>query len=1116
MDSTSTVSSASSPSQKKSRHLRKGSFFKSFSGDAPSSPQSLNGKGSNHKATLTLSHIDKPSWNSTHSSLIIDDIDSNLRFKPSHPAGLPRIPSPKLAPLQLISSLDVDLRADNHNSAGQNFDDPAPSQWELETTSELDRVQSGKVSSTTPNAFTAPASDLAAQPPSAPVPLRSTFDPGHSKQLSTSSFGSLSSTHSNARIRSKHTSTASTISTLRHFSIISVETASAGVSSRPSMDGDGMKTPIGSTATTTSILRRSNVTDNLTSMLHDDLSIPPSPQSMKTNNTKQSYESNQSSSAQQFKDVKAPTLVLGNLHHPISPAYSSPGNNQGLDIPGMESPMSEASVSSPLSLVSNVSYRTTPNFTLQENTLSSKVNFKDDTQLGQNDASNANMLSYKRDRTKYRKTVSKASISLPTGLVDCETHFTAAPDSDANSYKRGHRSKHSVMSSISTSSFLKPFKRDPSPTRSYPILNEPRTPQTSTSSVHPSDRAAPQHQAIKKHSFADVRRSIMAKSPTNVMFRSSASSNNLSARKSFLGFSSFAFPSGSSADAPVNTRTIISLPTPNETSREKLKNKLRASSSLLSLTRPDAFGSLAVAVPVEQHNHSQVEKLLGMCNVPSVLDFQTYIYRALGTGEFEKITESSFSDVYLQESTKAGESKTFKIIPFGNEELDQSPVEDILQELGIARHVMSLDGFLKIFDVAVVKGKYPSSLLSSWDKFRSENDTLNARPDAYIDSQLYCVVVQAHAGTDLETYELDSWADAESVFWQTVAALAQGEEQFQFEHRDLHWGNIMISDKPDSEGRPEALINQLTLSDSLPPSSPSTIYSQTERSIIEESRRLLLARSTLKITLTGYALSRANSPDGGVLHRRMDHPEFYRGKGDYQFDIYRYMRSYVMAQNNSTSNSMLRSVSVASTATSAEGDSSNMSVSSNATSNASTLPPTPTTATSATFRDLDDVGVDWSTFCPSTNVLWLHYLVDKLLNQKELDPVPAIRGSTGRSFPTALTNSSTSLHETLQVNSTETGGSLGAPSQSNSGTAIPGGGRKSSSFEGDLLADEARARKCLETIARALDPRKKRMGGTNKKSYGSSLTFVDFASANDVLKWGIKAKVFPAYASMRV
>lgn len=1114
MDSTSTVTSASSPSQKKSRHLRKGSFFKSFSGDAPSSPQSLNGKGPNHKTSLTLSHLDKPSFNSTQSSLILDDIDSNLQFKPSHPAGQPRLPSPKLAPLQLINSLDVDFRVDNHSSAGQNLDDRSPSQWELETTSELDRVQSGKVSGTNPNTFSAPALDLGAQLPSAPVPLRSTFDPGHSKQLSTSSFGSLSSTHSNARIRSKHTSTASTISTLRHFSIISVETASASVSSRLSMDGDSMKTPIGSTATTSSILRRSNVTDNLTSMLHDDLSIPHSPQSMKTDNRKQSSESNQSSSAQQFKDVKAPTLVLGNLHHPISPAYSSPCNAQSIDIPGMDSPMSESSVSSPLSLVSNVSYRTTPNFTLHEN-LPSKVNFKDDTQLGQNDATNANMLSYKRDRTKNRKTVSKASISLPTGLVDCETHFTAAPDSDGNSYKRGHRSKNSVMSSISTSSFLKPFKRDPSPT-SYPILNEPRTPQTSTSSVHLSERAIPQYQALKKHSFADVRRSIMTKSPTNVMFRSSASSNTLSSRKSFLGFSSFAFPSGSSGDAPVNTRTIISLPTPNETSREKLKNKLRASSSLLSLTRPDVFGSLAVAVPVEQHILSQVEKLLGMCNVPSVLDFQTYIYRALGTGDFEKITESPYSDVYLQESAKAGESKTFKIVPFGNEELDQSPIEDILQELGIARHVMSLDGFLKIFDVAVVKGKYPSSLLSSWDKFRLANDSLNARPDVYTDSQLYCVVVQAHAGTDLETYELDSWTDAESVFWQTVAALAQGEEQFQFEHRDLHWGNIMISDKLNSEVRPEALINQLTLSDSLPPSSPSTIYSQTERSIIEETRRLLLARSTLKITLTGYALSRANSPDGGVLHRRMDHPEFYRGKGDYQFDVYRYMRTYVMAQNSSTSNSMLRSVSVASTATNAEGDSSNMFLSSNATSNASLLPPTPTTATSATFRDLEDVGVDWSTFCPSTNVLWLHYLVDKLLNQKELDPVPAIRGSTGRSFSPALTNSSTSLHESLQVNSTETGGLLGAPSLSNPGTAVPGGGRKSSSFEGDLLADEARARKCLETIARALDPRKKRMGGTNKKSYGSSLTFADFASANDVLKWGIKAKVFPAYASMRV
>lgn len=482
-----------------------------------------------------------------------------------------------------------------------------------------------------------------------------------------------------------------------------------------------------------------------------------------------------------------------------------------------------------------------------------------------------------------------------------------------------------------------------------------------------------------------------------------------------------------------------------------------------------------------------MEKLLRLCKMPVVLDFESYIERARVDGGLSKLNEASYSEVFMQDKSKAMGSKIFKIIPFGKEELDQSPIQDILQELGIAKLVMSLDGFVDILDVAVVKGKYPEYLLSLWDNYNEEYGSENYRPDSYTDDQQYCVIVQSNAGTDLERYELDSWADAESVFWQTVVALSQAEERYQFEHRDLHWGNIVIADNLYDDLSPEDLLNKLTLSDSGSPKAPNSPLSTYEGSMVEEMRNLLLARSTLKITLIDYTLSRANSPDGNVIHTRLDHPEFFRGKGDYQFDIYRFMRTQVMALSSTSS---LRAPSITGTVDDASSIHSS-SLLAPPSLNSGPLPSTPTTATSATFRELDGSGVDWSTFCARTNVLWLHYLADKLVNHKGLKHI-----TTTRSGRIVTGNGSSSSLREAYLSPEEQAGS-----------------DRKSTFEGDLLAEEARACKALEAIHKAIDPRKKRLGGGSKK--GLNMAFQDFYSATDVLKWGLKAKVFPAFPSAK-
>lgn len=53
--------------------------------------------------------------------------------------------------------------------------------------------------------------------------------------------------------------------------------------------------------------------------------------------------------------------------------------------------------------------------------------------------------------------------------------------------------------------------------------------------------------------------------------------------------------------------------------------------------------------------------------------------------------------------------------------------------------------------------------------------------------------VVAHGGTDLEHFEIQSFEEIRSILMQVTLTLAVAEESCNFEHRDLHWGNILIS-----------------------------------------------------------------------------------------------------------------------------------------------------------------------------------------------------------------------------------------------------------------------------------------------------------------------------------
>lgn len=783
--------------------------------------------------------------------------------------------------------------------------------------------------------------------------------------LSTNTISSRSTLDRELTVRSKHTSTASTTSTLKHFSIIFTDVNESSSAASPT--------------------------------------ISSSPQNVA--NAPDSCSIN----SMQPKGTSAPSLYASDTHNPsVMPTSASQTPSFSYSYSTTDSPSnSNASVSSLNSITENVS-----------------------------------ILSYKRDNNKQHKKISKASISSPSELINHEDHFSSVPAINnrpptsgtpatpagqselRTGFKKSHRSRNSVMASISQ---FMPFQRDqsetPFVTPTGKLSKQPSLQSLSSQASTSSSRLS--RLADFKNAFRSGNSGSSGSSSGGKFFRSTS----LSSRMSFFGVSSLRSSShmggrgggnNGGNDVNPNDKPMISLPTPVDTSREKLKSKLRASTSLLSLTRLDrSINNTVMAVPIEQYNLSQMEKLLNFCEIPTVLDFQAYLDRA-ADGEdgdvFTKISVTSSSEVFAQGS------KVYKIIPFGNEESDQSAIQDILQEIEISKTLQVLDGFIDVLEIVVVKGRYPHQLLPR---------EYGTHIQPYAEDQKYCILVLNNGGKDLRRFRVESWADAESIFWQTAVALAQAEEHFQFEHRDLHWGNIVVDDRPDERVAP-------------PQESDGTVT----YSLADECGKQLLARSTLRITLIDYTLSRINAETSrrtATIHTRLDQPEFFRGKGDYQLDVYRFMR------NNILSNGPIIDDGSA--------------------------PNTPTSLRSTSYG----TGVDWSVYTPKTNVYWLHYVAERLINHKGLrsaNPTNTLRRNGASSSP---------------------GSAITPTSPLTPGTA--------EALESDLQAEEIQSCRALEAVYRALDPRKHRHNSNETTTTASVIN--DLGSARDVLRWGLKTKAFP-------
>ena len=328
-----------------------------------------------------------------------------------------------------------------------------------------------------------------------------------------------------------------------------------------------------------------------------------------------------------------------------------------------------------------------------------------------------------------------------------------------------------------------------------------------------------------------------------------------------------------------------------------------------------------------------------------VTQFSEWSYQLSSHFDITKIAEASFGEVYRLSLLErlpgfsSSDESVFKIIALRPPEgllpaqkraraaalkkiENMSKPEDVANEVRLLQRMSMIPGFTNFRDVRVVQGRPPQPFTKAFKDYnvlqKARKKELSHFPDpakksSYPEDQLWAIVEMQDAGTDLE-YMVENgqcssiWSTWD-IFWHVVLSLAKGEEGAEFEHRDLHLGNICVRQPPDADIQ------------------------------IDTKRKLNF--TGLETTIIDYTISRAvMSDDTLAYHDLGKDSSLFEGDSteEYQYDIYRYMRGMLFLEN-------------------------------------------PYADLSPAMRQSER---SWEQYLPITNLVWLHFILYKLLETGSL------------------------------------------------------------------------------------------------------------------------------------
>lgn len=333
----------------------------------------------------------------------------------------------------------------------------------------------------------------------------------------------------------------------------------------------------------------------------------------------------------------------------------------------------------------------------------------------------------------------------------------------------------------------------------------------------------------------------------------------------------------------------VSTAAPKSPSDSSLDQQL--SSLSLSPSRPEH----SIEEEDSEADDPAVGALLNECGQSISCSFDEAMDGLLSKGAaIGKAGEASYSEVYRLRDRK-GRSSILKVVPLTVENSEKAPrknnkavdverngislssPDDVQREIAIIKSLAELNEttsttggrFVQLISSTVVRGPYSDKLLDAWDAHHQQHaeESENLRP-ACSQDDYHCLLHLSDGGSDLESVQLSSWTQALSIFAQIVNLLAMAEASRQFEHRDLHWGNVLV-ETPSPHDSNESL--------------PSLSWSD------------LLYESGIKTTIIDFTLSRLRTSDTTLFHDLKKDPSLFTGDADvdHQFEVYRQMRERI-------------------------------------------------------------------------------------------------------------------------------------------------------------------------------------------------------------------------------
>ncbi|KAI3770900.1 hypothetical protein L6452_02048 [Arctium lappa] len=233
-----------------------------------------------------------------------------------------------------------------------------------------------------------------------------------------------------------------------------------------------------------------------------------------------------------------------------------------------------------------------------------------------------------------------------------------------------------------------------------------------------------------------------------------------------------------------------------QTTSEKDSQDIEVAIRTLSLSSQNSL--------LDEQRWDPLLSLLAVCGQSSPSTFSDVLFEYCDLQSITKVGEGTYGEVFI-----AGEA-VCKVVPFNGDSLVNGEIqkksEELLEEVMLSLTLNQLRGrddhihnvcptFIETLRLRVCAGAYDDAMIRAWEQWDKKHLSENDHPMEFTEKQCFVVFVQEHGGQDLESFVLLSFNEVRSLLVQVTVALAVAEAAFEFEHRDLHWGNILLSRK---------------------------------------------------------------------------------------------------------------------------------------------------------------------------------------------------------------------------------------------------------------------------------------------------------------------------------